>query len=75
MRDKAWAWPAISGALMDSPDARVGSQATALALVFGDPAALAKLVRLAAADSIDKVIEVLITRGLVCLVPLRQGDQ
>ena len=36
-------WSAVSARLVDSADAEVNAQATALALTFGDPAALAKL--------------------------------
>jgi putative membrane-bound dehydrogenase-like protein len=36
-------WPNYSRSLVDSPNAQVAQQATALALVFGDPAALARL--------------------------------
>jgi putative membrane-bound dehydrogenase-like protein len=36
-------WAAVSGKLMNSKNAKVNAAATALALTFGDPAALAKL--------------------------------
>jgi putative membrane-bound dehydrogenase-like protein len=36
-------WPDYSRSLVDSPNAQVSAQAAALALVFGDPAALVKL--------------------------------
>ena len=41
------AWPKVFEGLLHSDDARVRSQATALALTFGDPAALATMRRVA----------------------------
>ncbi len=44
-------WPAMSGPLLKSADAEVNAEATALALTFGDPLALAKLRTVLASDN------------------------